>query len=67
MTLSWLEDLSLGDGVDKNKRMCIDSEMAENPAGGPKCVGYWQCHKLHGPQFFKYKSETMVSCKFDQF
>ena len=41
--------------------MCVDAEMAENPGGGPKCVGYWQCHKLHGPQFFKYKSETMVS------
>ena len=61
VTLSWLEDLSLGDGVDKNKRMCIDAEMATNPvSGGAKCIGYWQCHKMHGPQLFKYNQKTMV-------
>ena len=62
VTLSWLEDLSLGDGIDKNKRMCIDAEMATNPVAGlPKCIGYWQCHKMHGPQLFKYNQKTMVS------
>merc|ERR1712228_138624 len=51
-TLSWHEDIQVGDGTVKGAK-CWDDSM------GPKFhVSFWECHKGYGNQLYKYWPET---------
>lgn len=53
-TLSWHEDIGPGDGT-KTPNHCWDTEMDTN---GVKSLCYWECHKQHGNQLYKYLPKT---------
>ena len=53
-TLSWHEDLQIGDGTKKNTR-CWDDSM-----GAEKHIAFWECHRGYGNQLYKYWPETQV-------
>ena len=53
-TLTWHEDIGPGDGT-KTPNHCWDTEMDTN---GVKSICYWECHKQHGNQLYKYLPKT---------
>ena len=53
-TLTWHEDIGPGDGT-KTPNHCWDTEMDTN---GVKSLCYWECHKQHGNQLYKYLPKT---------
>jgi len=53
LSLTWREDIRIGDGPVKNSAMCWDDSMGAN-----KRISYWSCHNGHGNQLYKYLPET---------
>lgn len=52
-SLSWREDIRIGDGPVVNTAMCFDDSMGEH-----RYLSYWSCHNGHGNQLYKYLPET---------
>ncbi|CAG5112931.1 Oidioi.mRNA.OKI2018_I69.chr2.g7095.t1.cds [Oikopleura dioica] len=53
LSLTWREDIRIGDGPVKNNAMCWDDSMGAN-----KRISYWSCHNGHGNQLYKYLPDT---------